>query len=459
MTSRDLLPSLPLIRDLCAFATGAVAPDNEAFFERISAELPLVMHRYKSGDTFNGWVVPHNWRIEHAKVFKDGRELFDGALHPLGVAMYSKSFHGECDFEELSRHVSTNAKLPSAYMFHCMWQYRPWAADWSLSIPYETFRTFGAGRYRVELQTQYEPGEMVVVESVHRGRSDRTIVFNAHTCHPGQANDDNASVALLVRLFQWLSGQDTHYTYKLLLGPEHLGTVFYLRGRDDDELQRMVSGIFAEMPGTDGALTIASTFLGHQPIDKACAHAARHYTKADRLVPWRQGAGNDETIWEAPGYEVPFVEISRALDFTAPFPEYHSSLDTPDLLQESQLDEFLLLLRRVVEILEQNAVLHRRFTGLVCLSNPQFDLYFERPDPSVVKNLDPDGERWGYLLDSMFRYFDGSISILDIAIRHDLPFDRLYRYFRRMEEKGLIRMEFLPIARVPISRTSPSASA
>ena len=75
--------------------------------------------------------------------------------------------------------------------------------------------------------------------------------------------------------------------------------------------------------------------------------------------------------------------------------------------------------------------------------------------PAVKKDLEEDSEKWGILLDSLLRYFDGSLTILDIAEKHDLPFDRLYSYLLRFQEKNLIRLEFAPIERVPISKIQP----
>ena len=443
---------LPLINELCAFPTGVMAPTNESFFERIALELNIKIRRYLSGTTYNGWVVPDQWSVERARILKDDCEVFNCLAAPLGVASYSRSFQGELDFEELKHHLVTNPTLPGAYVFHCMWQYRPWDADWAFSVPYETYRSFGPGRYTVDLVTTYSPGEMLVAVYDHKGRSNRTVVFNAHTCHPCMANDDFAGVAVLVRLFQWLRGQDTYYTYRLILGPEHLGTIFYLHDLDDNELQRIVGGAFAEMPGTRFPIKVAASFLGNQPIDKAFRNAARHHTSAYEFVPWRQGAGNDETVWEAPGYEIPFVEVSRCRHILDPYPEYHTSLDGPDLMDDDMLDEFYDVFVRAIGVLERNSRVYRKFNGLICLSNPQYDLYLERPDPAVQKDLTEDSEKWGHLLDCLFRYFDGSMTVLDIAERHDLPFEPLYHYIRKFEENGLVRLEFSPIERLPISR-------
>ena len=149
----------------------------------------------------------------------------------------------------------------------------------------------------------------------------------------------------------------------------------------------MVGGIFMEMPGTAGPLKAASTFLGGHALDRAVANALRHHARAHALVPWRKGAGNDETVWEAPGYEVPFVELTRCEDQFAPYREYHSSLDTPELMDPAQLEETLLVLQKAVEALRGRrgdpSPLRRAHLPV----EPEYDLYLERPDPAVIKNL------------------------------------------------------------------------
>jgi aminopeptidase-like protein len=447
----DPLDILPLARELCAFRSGVVADDNEPLFARLCEELPFTLRRYATGEIHNGWVVPQNWHVHKAEISRDGVILYDGTVHALGVGMYSRSFEGELDWEELEPHLVTNPNVPDAHVFHSMWQIRSWAADWALCVPYEVYERMGPGRYRIDLVTSYEPGEMIVAEYEKKGRSDDIIIFNTNTCHPTQANDGFAAGALLVRLFQWLSEQDTHYTYRLILAPEHLGSVFYMRDKSREEIARIQSCIFAEMPGNIGNLTVARTFLGEQTLDHAFRNVVRHYSRGYKLAGWREGCGNDETVWEAPGHEVPTVEFTRAADPNYPYREYHSSGDNPDLMDHDMLVEFHDALRRVVEILESNVVLHRHFDGLICLSHPDYDLYFERHDPAIDKELTEDDGKWGHLLDSLLRYFDGSMTVLDIAERHELPYFELFTYLRRFEARGLISFEFAPVRRPPLS--------
>ena len=186
----DALDILPLARELCAFRSGVVADDNEPLFARLCAELPFTLHRFATGETHNGWVVPKNRRVHMAKNSRDGEVLYDGTVHALGVGIYSRSFEGELDWEELKPYLVTNPDLPGAYIFHSMWRIRSSAADWALLRLSSDLRANGSGRYRVDLVTSYEPGEVMVAEYEKKDRTDDVIIFNTNTCHPTQANDE-----------------------------------------------------------------------------------------------------------------------------------------------------------------------------------------------------------------------------------------------------------------------------
>ena len=91
-----------------------------------------------------------------------------------------------------------------------------------------------------------------------------------------------------------------------------------------------------------------------------------------------------------------------------PFREYHTNLDNPDLMDPGQMREMGALLRKVVEIFENIFGIWRSFYGLICLSNPQYDLYLEREDPAVAKKLPADLGMglFARLSAALFRWFN-----------------------------------------------------
>jgi aminopeptidase-like protein len=426
---------------LFPYDCGVTTPDNEQLFRVISDLVPARVLRFPSGCEFNGWTVPDSWAVRKAEILRDGQVIFDGTAHPLGVAALSKSFSGVLSHAALAAHIHTRPDKPAAYGYHCMWQYRPWERDWCLCVPDEQFARWPTdGEYRVDLVTESTPGHMLVADCVLPGEIPETIVINAHTCHPRQANDDIVGAAVAIHLFQALARQPRRYTYRLVLGPEHLGTVFFLQQLAAADRERMIGGYFLEMPGTPFPLKVASSFLGDQAVDRALRHAVKHAHSDFTFVPWRQGAGNDETVWEAPGYEIPFVEFSRCRDTFDPFPEYHTSEDTLDRIDWDNVSVFSDCVAAAIDALERDCVMRRAFSGLPCLSNPRYGLYQERPDPAVSKQFAADAEKWGYLGDCLLRYFDGQTTALDIAIKHDLPFAALRDRIQRFANAELIAL-------------------
>ena len=442
---------LALTRELCAFPTGVAAPANEALFAHLGSVIPqgLTLHRFASGTSHNGWRVPPSWEIAGASLERDGVVVWEWDGNPLAVATLSRALDEEMDLEELRPHLVSDPGRPGQTVFHCRWQYRPWEADWALCLPHRLVEALTPGRYRVRIDTRTAPGEMIVGVADHAGEWPQTIVLNAHTCHPGQANDGMVGVATLVRLFQSLAGRRTRYSYRLVLGPEHLGTVFLLSGASPEEIARMVAGVFVEMTGVRAPLKATATFRGGEPIDRAVARALEG-TEHVR-VGWREGAGNDETVWEGPGVEVPFVELTRCIDQFDPFPEYHSDADTPATLDRARVGEAYAVMARLVEGLEGDPVVRRTFDGLICLSAPETGLYVERPDPAIVQDLGPDADRWGRMSDHLLRWMDGTMTVADIAGAAGLPRDAIGEYVTRFERAGLVRVEHAPMPRAPVS--------
>lgn len=421
---------------------GVAQAENEQMFALLNSIYPLTLHRYKSGIEHNGWVVPHDWVVKKALIYKDGKVLFDGTQHPLAVAGNSPSFSGVLNKQELDEHVFTRPELPDAFSFHCMNNYRPWAKFWGFTMPHNIYKHWTDGEYTIELETEFRDGEMIVAEAFHQGESDEVIVFNAHTCHPTQFNDDLAGVAVILELFQSLKNRKTHYSYRAIFAPEHLGTVFYLAGLSTDEIQKMRFGAFVEMVGIDLPLALAKSFRGTSLIDRVAEYAMKQVNPETRVGAFRTIVGNDETVWEGAGIEIPFISISRCHLSPFYYTQYHTNEDDLSLNSVQRLEETLKVLKIMVDIFENNKVMRRKFTGLLALSNPKYGLYIERPDPTVAKDLSEVQLKMGYLQDYLQRLFDEKTSIFEIAQQFDVPFDILYQYLKKFEEKNLI--EFLP---------------
>ena len=434
---------LDLFQDILKLNIGVSQRDNDTMFSILNSIYPLQIHSYPSGLEHNGWIVPPYWKVDSATISRNKQIIFDAARHPLNVIGLSTSFQGTITKSELDKHVFFRDDLPEAIAFHSMNNYRPWARDWGFCIPASTYKAFDESEYTIDLRTQYIPGEMLVGECFHSGESQETIVLNAHTCHPCQFNDGFSGVAVLLAFFRWLAGRRTKYSYLGLLAPEHLGSVFFLSALSKERIGTLKMALFLEMLGIDQPFALQESFFGSSIADRVLLHLLNASGAPFRTGRFREIVGNDETVWEAPGVEVPCVSLSRCYraDY---YPQYHTNQDDLGITSEPRLREALDLLIQATTILESDAIPTRRFDGLVALSNPKYGLYIERPDPTVKKNLSEADLLLGGIQDRLPRFFSGRHSVLEISEQLGVPHAPLLRYLQQFESKDLLDLRPVP---------------
>lgn len=427
---------IKLLKSLYPLQLAPNSPDTDKSVEILKSELPFIVHEFRPGQEINGWTVPFSWYVKKAEIRKNGRLVYDGRKHPLGVMGYAKSFQGKVSLDELKGHITYRDDWPNAIGYHCDYYYKPWLSDWGFSIPYSLYKELEEGEYEIDLETVLSDETMKVCDYYLEGEKEETVILNAHNCHAAQANDDISGVVVGVELMKRLRKQKRKYSYRLIVCPEHLGTVFYLSRINENQLKYFKCCIFLEALGNNNRLALQESFTGETILDKAC-HNYLTYNHPDYFSDgFRRIIGNDETVWESPGFEIPTVSLSRF-----PFPEYHTSMDTEDIIIEDKLEESVETILGVLDILESNCRVKRRFKGLIALSNPEYDLYISPgTDPSIPISMGKDPRKWNYLMDCLPRYFDEKTTVLDIAIKHELPYVEVWNYIRKFEEKGLVEI-------------------
>jgi len=423
-----------LLKKIYPLRLAPVSEDADRVVRILSKELPFKIHEFPSGAEHNGWIVPKKWKAVKAFIRKGNSLIYDGMKHPLGVVGYSTSFKRNVNLKELKAHLFYHPKLDDALVYHCDYYYKPWKKNWGLSVPHSLFRRLKRGYYEVDLETRFEDGRMKVLDYTLEGEKQDTIILNAHNCHAAQANDDIAGVVVGIEVMKRLRKlKKRRFSYRLIVGPEHLGTAFYLSKLSDSSVKNLRFAIFLEMLGTNKKFALQQSFNGESLIDKAAHSYFRNRFPDYHWAEFRKIVGNDETVWESPGYEIPCISISRLL-----YDEYHSDKDNENIISENKLEESVRAILSILDILETNSKMKRRFKGLIALSNPRYDLYIGTVDPSVRSAVSSEQKKWNYLMDCLTRYFDQKMTILDIATKHDLDYFKLYEYINKFREKGLI---------------------
>ncbi len=430
-----------LISELSPLRMAPNSAGLDACVEILKQQLPFTVHEFAGGLECNGWIVPMKWEIVEAKIRNSaGTVIYDGMHHPLAVIGYSQSFTGRVSKDELKQHLFFKANFDDALVYHCDLFYKPFVKNWGFSVTKNFYNNLPDGDYDIELRTSFEEGTMKVAEYVLPGEHKESIVINAHNCHAFCCNDDLAGVVVGVEVMRELAKLPKRkFTYRLIIAPEHFGSIFYLDSLSDEEAKHLKWATFLEMVGTQGPLALQRSFNGNSFIDRAYKNALTHSGLEWWTAPFRQIVGNDETCWDSAGYGISCPSLSRS-DGKTHFPEYHSSHDSPELIDEARLEETLKIVLETFFIMENDATMEKKFKGLVALSHPRYDLYKDFWDPAIEgrREISDLETRWNYLMNCIPMYFDGQTRILEIAEKHQLPFRTVYQYVKDFEAKGLI---------------------
>lgn len=378
----------------------------------------------------NGWVIPPSWDVEEARIIKDGRTVYDGAIHPLGVIALSKSFSGTVDLDELRRHLHFDHRDDDSIPFHYRQQFRSWSRDWGFCVPKRLFDELVPGDYEIVIRTIESPGELKILEYAHRGTLDFTIVFGGNLDHAGVANDGLAGCVVGMEVMRRLRGRKTRFTYSLVLSPGIIGSELYLAGLNRFERGRILESIFLEMLGSDTPLAVQDSRRSNVSVLHALKASLDQLGLPYRTGPFESIIVNDEYVWE--NYGIPMLSFSRF-----PYPEYHSSRDNVEIIKESSLNEAVEALIGAVDWLESSPMILKRFEGTVCLSNPQYDLYIDYGQIALGDNLEDQQRRMRYLMDFV-PALDRPVSMKAVADHVGLPEKEILEYLERWAAKGLI---------------------
>jgi hypothetical protein len=122
-----------------------------------------------------------------------------------------------------------------------------------------------------------------------------------------------------------------------------------------------------------------------------------------------------------------------------PYPEYHSSRDSVEIIKESSLNEAVDALMGTVDRLEASPMIVKKFEGNPCLSNPQYDLYIDVGQVALGDARSDRQRRLRHLMDFV-PALDRPVSVKAVADHVGLGEDETLEYLQRWAVKGLIDM-------------------
>ncbi len=406
------------IEDVWFLRRDLVSGGYDAALAYLKRFIPLEIHEIPSGTRCWTWTIPEKWSVDEAYIeeAESGRRMLDAKDHPLHVISYSLPVDAEVTREELLRHIITNPARPHAIPFG----YKYYDRDWGFCMQHDRLGEFTKDKYRVVIRSSFEKGTLKVGCCTIPGEAKETVALIAHLCHPAMVNDDLCGVAVAAKLAQELAHQKNRYTYQVFFLPETIGSIAYL-STHKNAIRHMACGIFLEMLGNDNIHALQLSRQGNTRWDRIARYVLRRSGKEFREGPFRMVVGNDEMVWNGPGVDIPTISVSRF-----PYPEYHTSDDTPSIISLERLQESKELIATMLRVLDRDYIPKRTFTGPVFLSG--YGLWIKLEENRELNRK----------MEQVMLRLEGDRSVFDIADELDLEFEYLLRYLDAYHSNGLI---------------------
>lgn len=360
-----------------------------------------------SGTRVLDWIVPDEWHVRAAFIeAPDGRRLCDIADNNLHLVGYSTAIDARLPLEELQKHLYSLPDQPDAIPYVTSYYER----KWGFCLRHRERESLASGSYRVFVDAAHVPGALSYGELVLPGRSTDEILFSTYCCHPALANNELSGPVLAVALARWLADRnDRRFTYRFVFAPEMIGAAAVLEARRAHLRQHVVAAFNLTCVGDERAWSFLPSRHGGTRADRLARHVLRHAVGGFRSYSWSD-RGSDESMYCAPGIDIPMVSVMRSKYGT--YPEYHTSLDRPDdVVTARGLAESLAVHRRIVDALEDDCA-----PRALVLGEPQLGRRGLYPQTSIKGSTAPVKD----LLD-LISHADGTTSLVEIADRCGRP--------------------------------------
>jgi aminopeptidase-like protein len=369
--------------------------------------LPLELHEVPSGTAAFDWSVPHEWNIRDAYIARpDGTRVVDFKENNLHILQYSRPIDAVMPLAELRPHLHSLPERPDWIPYRTSY----YSESWGFCLTHRALSALTDGLYRVVIDADLRSGHLSYGELLIPGESEQTVLFSCHICHPSLANDNLSGIAVATLLARHLEALRRRWSYRFLFIPGTIGSLTWL-ARNEDKVGCITHGLVLSCLGDAGGMTYKQSRRGDAAIDRIVGHVLRHDGRPHRIVPFVP-YGYDERQYCSPGFNLPIGCLMRTPN--GEYPEYHSSADDLSLLRPDSLAHSLSVLRRIIAVIEGNAVYKSR--------NPKGEPQLGRRGlyPALGGHRTAGYDQMALLW--VLNLADGDHSLFDMAERAGLPF-------------------------------------
>lgn len=406
---------------LCRSITGSGV---RATLDLIKKHIPLAVHEVPTGTEAFDWTVPKEWNIHDAYI-KDrkGERVVDFTKSNLHVVSYSAPVKATIPLVELKRHLFTLPDQPGWIPYRTSY----YKENWGFCLSHRQFLELQDGEYEVCIDASLEDGALTYGEYYIQGEEADEVLISCHICHPSLCNDNLSGIALSTFLAKLLTSLARRYSYRFLFIPATIGSIVWLWA-NETQTHKIKHGLVIANVGDPGKSTYKKSRRGNAEIDRAVMHVLQHSGQEYEIldfIPY----GYDERQFCSPGFNLPVGCFMRTPH--GRYPQYHTSADNLDFVRPAVLTDSFVKSMAVVAVLEKN----KKYIN----QNPKGEPRLGKRGLYRSMGGQADGGIDELPLLWVLNLSDGQHTLLDIAERSGLAFERVQKAASVLCEHGLLK--------------------
>lgn len=413
-----------LIRELFPFCRSISGDGVRQSLNIIKQRIPLTIHEVPTGTQVFDWTVPKEWNIWDAYIRNaSGQKLIDFQKSNLHVVSYSVPVKKKMSLGEMKEHLFTIPERPDWIPYRTSY----YKENWGFCLSHKQLLELQEGEYEVHIDSSLTDGHLSYGEYYLPGTTEHEVLIYAHICHPSLCNDNLSGIAVSAFLARSLGQVSRRYSYRFLFCPGTIGSITWL-SKNEAELSKIKHGLVLALVGDAGRPTYKKSRRADAEIDKAVAHILKHSGQDYKIIEFFP-YGYDERQFCSPGINLPVGCLMRTPH--GEFPEYHTSADDLNFVAPPYLEDTFSKCMAVLDVLEGNRTYMNQ--------NPKCEPQLGKRGLYSSVGGDKDRVINQLALLWVLNLSDGQHTLLDIAERSKMPFERVHTAAEALLTQGLLR--------------------
>ena len=219
----------------------------------------------------------------------------------------------------------------------------------------------------------------------------------------------------------------SYYTVKLILIPETIGAIYYIKKNESFLKKNLIAGINLTCTGLKGPYTKISSISENTYIDRIFDRIGKNYKNYTNISFLKRGS--NERQFGCQNLKLPFVTFCRQR--FGDYKEYHTSVDNLNIMNYFELIKSSLFIKKIIDEIQKNRIYIKKVIG-----EPFLQKYKLVNSISALKNMRNKNRMQ---ISNFLAYIDQSCDLKFLSNKLKIKFSKLNFIAKILEKNKIIK--------------------